>query len=150
MRRVLTKSIIAGKITNAMEKKILQFLRAAEKPARYIGEEFNTPNFAESQNRENYCMCYPDLYEEGMDNLPYKIAYHMINDRKGFSAERCFAPSLKDGELLKKIDLPLFSLETKTPLAKFDSISFYFKYETQYTTFLYMLKQAKLRIINSV
>lgn len=132
-----------------MEKKILQFLRAAEKPARYIGEEFNTPNFAESQNRENYCMCYPDLYEVGMDNLPYKIAYHMINDRKGFSAERCFAPSLKDGELLKKIQLPLFSLETKTPLAKFDSISFYFKYETQYTTFLYMLDLAGIPLRKS-
>ena len=122
-----------------MKNTVRQFLRKVEEPTRYIGGEFNTPNFAETQNRVNFCMCYPDLYEVGMSNLQFKTLYHCVNDRKGFSAERSFAPPQAEGKLLQELGLNLFSLESKTSLKDFDCLGFYFKYELQYTTFLYML-----------
>lgn len=132
-----------------MKNKIIELLRKASEPTRYIGGEFNTPNFAESQNRVNFCMCYPDKYEVGMSNLYFKTLYHDVNDRKGFSAERCFAPVLEDGKLMKELNLPLFSLESKTPLSAFDCLGFFFKYELEYTTFLYMLDLAGIPLRKS-
>ncbi len=132
-----------------MANKINQFLRKVKEPTRYIGGEFNTPVFAESQNRVNFCMCYPDIYEVAMSNLYFKTLYHDVNDRKGFSAERCFAPVSEDGSVLQKMGLSLFSIETKTPLKDFDCLGFYFKYELEYTTFLYMLDLAGIALRKS-
>lgn len=129
-----------------MENKIKQFLRRVSEPTRYIGGEFNTPNFAESQNRVNFCMCYPDVYEVAMSDLYFKTLYHDVNDRKGFSAERCFAPVVEDGKILKELEQPLFSIESKTPLKDFNCLGFFFKYELSYTTFLYMLDLAGIEL----
>jgi len=70
--------------------------------------------------------------------------YHMLNDKKGYSCERCFAPWTDMAEQLRKENFPLYSLETKTPLAKFDCLGFSFGYELSYTTFLYMLDLAQI------
>lgn len=126
-----------------MDKKLENILKRVEKPARYVGGEIGMPPVS-VETRVKYCLCFPDVYEVGMSNVGTKILYHMLNDRKGYSCERCYAPWGDMGEELKKENYPLFSLETKTPLKDFDLLGFSFGYELSYTTFLYMLDLAQI------
>lgn len=97
--------------------------------------------------RVRFCLCYPDKYENAMADMKPKILYHMLNDRKGYMCERCFAPQKDMGLELRKENYPLFSLETKTPLKNFDVLAFYFPSELTYTNFLYMLDLANISLL---
>ncbi len=118
-----------------------EILLKSEKPARYSGGEYNTPDM-EKPCDVRFCICMPDLYEVGMSNLGLKILYHVLNEQKGTVCERCFAPALDFRALLKENDLPLMSLETKTPLRDFDMVGFSVQYEMLYTGVLYMMDAA--------
>ena len=89
-----------------------------EKPARYLGGEANQTKIKDNP-KLNVCLIFPDLYELGMSNQAIKIFYELLNNRPDIMAERCFAPWPDFGNLLKKRDLPLYSLETGTPLSEF-------------------------------
>jgi len=116
-------------------------LLKAEKPARYSGGEYNTPDMGKPCD-VRFCMCMPDLYEVGMSNLGLKILYHVLNNKEGVVCERCFAPALDFRQLLKESGMPLMSLETKTPLVDFDMIGFSVQYEMLFTGILYMMEAA--------
>lgn len=126
-----------------MDNKLAAILKEVDKPARYTGGEVGVYP-VNTEMRVRFCLCYPGLYEEGMAKPDVRIAYHMLNDKKGYSAERCFAPALDMALALRKAKLPLFSLETKTPLDKFHLLGFAFSDELGYTNLLYMLELAGL------
>lgn len=111
-----------------------------DKPARYVGGEYNCPTMTKKGVR--FCFCMPDLYEVGMSNLGLRLLYHRINDMDGAECERCFAPALDCAALLREAGLPLPSIETKTPLAEFDMVGFSVQYEMLYSNILYMLDLA--------
>ena len=118
-----------------------EILLRSEKPARYSGGEYNTPDMDKPCD-VRFCICMPDLYEVGMSNLGLKILYHVLNEQKGTVCERCFAPALDFRALLKENDIPLMSLETKTPLRDFDMVGFSVQYEMLFTGILYMMESA--------
>ncbi|MBO4472683.1 MAG: B12-binding domain-containing radical SAM protein, partial [Clostridia bacterium] len=118
-----------------------EILLKAEKPARYSGGEYNTPDM-EKPCDVRFCICMPDLYEVGMSNLGLKILYHVLNNQEGIVCERCFAPALDFRALLKESGLPLMSLETKKPLRDFDMLGFSVQYEMLYTGVLYVMEAA--------
>lgn len=122
---------------------IKKLLLTVEKPSRYTGGEFNTPD-VKKPHRASFCFCFPDIYEIGMSNLGLQILYDVINNDPDFVAERCYAPWTDFGEKLKENDIPLFSLETKTPLKDFDVVGFSVQFELLYTNVLYMLELAKI------
>ncbi len=108
-----------------------------EKPARYIGKERNSvfkDNFS-----LRFALVYPEIYEVGMSNLGLKIIYHVLNSTDGIYAERFFLPWNDALELMKSKNVPLFSLETYTPLYKFDVIGFSMHTELNYTNLLLAL-----------
>ncbi|MDD4839639.1 MAG: TIGR03960 family B12-binding radical SAM protein [Clostridia bacterium] len=112
-----------------------------EKPARYTGGEFNTPNMNKPV-KANFCFCFPDIYEIGMSNLGLQILYDIVNKHPDYRAERCYAPWVDMADVMRKADLPLLSLETATPLRDFDVIGFSVQFELLYTNVLYMLDLA--------
>jgi len=118
-----------------------EILLKSEKPARYSGGEYNTPDM-EKPCDVRFCMCMPDLYEVGMSNLGLKILYHVLNNQPNVVCERCFAPALDFRALLKENGLPLMSLETKRPLRDFDMVGFSVQYEMLFTGVLYMMDAA--------
>lgn len=126
-----------------MERKLISMLKKVQKPARYVGCELCMP-VVNPEPRVKFCMCVPDLYESGICDIPAQTIYHLLNDRKGYACERCYAPYVDFARELKKENYPLFSLENRTPLAKFDLLNFQFRSEMQYTTFLYMLSLANI------
>lgn len=121
-----------------MDKTLVQILKKVQKPARYVGAELCMP-VVNSDPRVKFCLCTPDLYEHASTDIPAQTIYYLLNDRKGYACERCFAPALDMGKELRKAGYPLFSLENQTPLSRFDVLDFNFQSEMQYTTFLYML-----------
>ena len=122
---------------------ITKYLINVEKPARYIGGEFNTPDMTKPCD-VRFCLCFPDVYEVGMSNLGIAILYDAFNKSEGIVCERCFAPWLDFGKILKDNKIPLMSLETKKPLKEFDVVGFSVPYEMSYTTLLYMLDLAEI------
>lgn len=120
-----------------------QLLPEVEKPARYTGGEWNTPDMTKPV-RARFCFCFPDIYEIGMSNLGVQILYDIINSDKDFVAERCYAPWADMGAKLKENKIPLLSLETATPLKAFDVVGFSVGFELLYSNVLYMLDLAEI------
>ncbi len=123
-----------------------RLLRQVAKPARYVGGEWNhvlkavpAPGSQEARDFIHFAFCFPDLYEIGMSNLALRILYHQINRRPDAYCERVFAPATDMETAMRAEGLPLFSLETRTPLREFDVVGFTLQYELCYTNVLNML-----------
>ena len=114
-----------------------------EKPARYLGGEANQAIIKDNPKLK-ICLIFPDLYELGMSNQAIKIFYESLNNRPDIMAERCFAPWPDFSVLLKKKGLPLYSLETGTPLKDFDALFITLPYEMTFTNVLYILDLAQI------
>lgn len=121
-----------------MWEKLKDILLQVQKPARYVGGEYNLPDM-DKPCKERVLLCFSDKYEVGMSNVGTRILYHMLNDMQDIVCERCYAPDLDMAELLRKNELPLFSIETKRDPKAFDLIGFSVQFELQFTNIVYML-----------
>lgn len=126
--------------------RLATILKDVEKPAQYLGNEVNAvrKNFATAKLR--VALVFPDLYEIGMSHMGLKILYDILNNIEGVVAERCFAPAPDFEKKLRESGLPLYSLESKTPLADFDIIGISLPYELTYTNILNIIDLAKIPI----
>ncbi|MDH7570711.1 MAG: B12-binding domain-containing radical SAM protein, partial [Armatimonadota bacterium] len=126
----------AAQLTELLENEVFP---QVEKPSRYLGREVNAvyKNAAEVDLR--LALAFPDLYDLGLPNLAILILYDILNRQPWIWAERVYAPGLDLEELLRRQKLPLFSLESRTPLAQFDAVGFTLQYELCYTNVLNML-----------
>ncbi len=114
-------------------------LPLVRKPGRYIGGELNAVIKNPTDVDLSFALVFPDLYEIGMSHQGLQILYHIINDQDNLVAERCYAPDLDMEAQLKKNNMSLFSLETRSPLSDFDVIGFTLPYELCYTNILTVL-----------
>lgn len=119
-------------------------LKRVQKPARYIGNEFNSVHKEKTDGMVSFAFCFPDVYEVGMSHLGMKILYHMLNDREDTVCERVFAPWVDMEEELRCADIPLLSLESYTPVAQFDIVGFTLQYEMSFSNVVNMLDLAKI------
>ncbi|MDI6827167.1 MAG: TIGR03960 family B12-binding radical SAM protein, partial [Armatimonadota bacterium] len=119
------------------------------KPARYTGGEFNAITKDLSGVDVKFALAFPDVYEIGMSNLGLRIIYEILNRRGDTAAERVFAPWPDMESEMRRCGLPLFSLESHTPVAEFDIIGFSLSYELTYTNVLNMLDLAGVPIHSS-
>ncbi len=126
-----------------MNDKLKEILLQVERPARYVGGEFNLPDMNKKCD-ERVCMCFSDKYEIGMSNIGIRILYHILNNMEGIVCERCFAPDLDLAKLLKENNMPLFSIETKRDLKEFDLIGFSVQFELQFSNIAYMFDLANI------
>lgn len=118
---------------------IEKILPRVEKPARYLGTEWNSIHKDWEKTPVRMVFAFPDLYEVGMSHLGLAILYGLVNEREGMLMERAFAPAPDLEAILREEGIPLFSLESYRPLADFDIIGFTLQYELSYTTILNML-----------
>ena len=119
-----------------MNKITDDILCKVEKPSRYVGGELNQVIKNPEDVNIRFAFCFPDVYEVGMSHLGTRILYHTINERKDTYCERVFAPWPDMEALMRENDIKLFTLETKTPLDKFDMLGFTLQYEMSYTNIL--------------
>lgn len=124
-----------------------QILPLVNKPARYINREWNSVHKDHREVEVKFAFAFPDVYEVGMSHLGLKIIYHELNRRQDTVAERVFAPWGDMEALLREKALPLFALESRSPLAGFDIIGFTLQYEMSYTNILNMLDLAGVPLL---
>ncbi|MFW6080785.1 MAG: TIGR03960 family B12-binding radical SAM protein, partial [Desulfosalsimonas sp.] len=115
-------------------------LPLVSKPSRYTGGEVNSLAKSGSRVRLFMALAFPDTYEIGMSHFGMQILYHLLNSRPEIAVERVFAPGTDMAARLSAADMPLFSLETRRPLSKFDIVGFSLLYELNYTNVLMMLE----------
>ena len=121
-----------------------EYLLQVQKPARYIGNEWNVSRKDFKSAGIKFALCFPDLYEVGMSNLGIRILYSLLNDIPDVCCERFFAPAGDLESILRTNHLELLSLESRKPLKEFDIIGFSLGYELSYTNVLNILDLGKI------
>lgn len=118
------------------------WLMHIQKPARYIGGEWNSVVKDHDSVDVRVALAFPDVYEVAMSHLGLKIIYSVINHRGDALAERVYAPWTDMEDLMKEKGIPLYTLESRCPVKDFDMLGFTLPYEMCYTNVLNMLHLA--------
>ncbi len=114
-------------------------LMQVDKPARYIGNELNSVMKDPSKVDVRFAMCFPDVYEVGMSHLGIQILYDMYNRQDHIYCERVYSPWPDLHAIMKEKNIPLFTLETQTPVREMDFLGITLQYEMAYTNILQIL-----------
>jgi radical SAM family uncharacterized protein len=114
-------------------------LLTIEKPARYIGNEYNMVKKDPKEVDIRFCMAFPDVYEIGMSHLGIQILYNMFNEWDDVYCERVYSPWTDLDAVMREKNIRLFSLETQDPIKDFDFLGITLQYEMCYTNVLQML-----------
>jgi radical SAM family uncharacterized protein len=125
--------------SSALKETILRLLHNVQTPAQYIGGELNSVVKDHRQVRGKLCLAFPDLYTLGMSHHGLQVLYTLMNSDPQWACERVFTPWPDFEQLLRQKGLPLYSLESFTPLCQFDVVGFSLQYEICYTNVLTML-----------
>ncbi|MGB9780085.1 TIGR03960 family B12-binding radical SAM protein [Caldanaerobacter sp.] len=131
-----------------IKEKIDYLLMKVSKPTRYTGGELNSILKDPERVKVRFAFAFPDVYEVGMSHLGLRILYHLLNKREDVYCERVFAPWVDMEALMRQNKIPLFTLETKTPLSEFDFVGFTLQYELSYTNVINMLNLANIPILS--
>ena len=126
-----------------------RILPTVQKPARYTGGEFNEIQKNLEDVRVRVAFCFPDTYEIGMSNVGMRILYGVMNQMDGVWCERVFAPWGDMEQAMRANDLPLWALESQSPVKDFDMIAFTIGYEMCYSNILNMLQLAGIPLRSS-
>ncbi len=109
------------------------------KPARYTGIEPHRIIKEVKDAKVRFVLCYPDIYEIGMSYFGHFLLYEIANNVGGVWCERCFAPWVDMEMYLRGNNIPLCTLESRTPLKHMDIVGFSLTYELNVTNVLNML-----------
>lgn len=124
-------------------------LMKIEKPARYIGNEFNAVVKDKSKVKVRFAMCFPDVYEIGMSHLGIQILYDMFNSMEDVWCERVYSPWLDLDKIMREQKIPLFGLESQEPIKDFDFLGITIQYEMCYTNILQVLDLAQIPLLSA-
>ena len=129
-------------------ERLKEFLPLVSKPVRYLGQELHSVRKDPTEVKVKFCLAFPDVYEVGMSHLGLQILYHILNEKEGVACERVFAPWIDMEKVLRDKQIPLSSLESSTPLNKFDIMGFSLQYELCYTNVLNMLDLSNIPLFS--
>ncbi len=122
-------------------------LSRVQRPSRYLGREINAVCKDPRGLSLRVALLFPDLYEVGMSHLGLGLLYGILNQQEGIWAERAYAPAPDLEADLRARRQPLTSLESGTPLGRFDLLGVSLQYELGYTNFLNMLDLAGVPLL---
>ncbi|MGB9795221.1 TIGR03960 family B12-binding radical SAM protein [Fervidobacterium gondwanense] len=133
-----------------MKQSIIKFLSenliSVSKPARYIGGEYNSVVKEANEKILRVALAFPDVYEVGMSHYGLEILYWLANELDFAYAERVFLPWPDMIQKMEEKGIPLFTLETKTPIYEMDVLGISLEYELSYTNVLKLLELSKIPI----
>ena len=124
-------------------------LCSVQNPAAFIGGEIGqiVKPHSDSDGLFNFAIAFPDVYSIGMSNQAIKIIYNGLNKIASVRCERVFAVEDDFDSLLKKHNVPLYTLETGMPLNELDMIGFSIGYELGVTGALSILESGRVPIL---
>ena len=124
-----------------------EILLKIDKPARYIGGEFNSVTKKKEEIDLRFAMCFPDVYEIGMSHLGIQIIYDMLNSFEDVWCERVYSPWMDLDPIMRKEEIPLFALESQDPIKEFDFLGITIQYEMCYTNILQILDLSNIELL---
>jgi len=124
-------------------------LLKVQKPGRYIGGELNQVTKKWADIATKVVLAFPDIYDLGLPNLGLMILYDILNKLDTVLAERVYAPWTDMEKIMRQENVPLYALESKTPLSNFDIVAFTMPYESIYTNILNMLDLSNIPLRSS-
>src|SRR3954469_15455326 len=116
-------------LNTSLKEAVLRLLPRVQTPAQYLGGELNAVVKDHRSVRGKICMAFPDTYTLGMSHHGLQVLYTIMNNDPRWACERAFTPWVDFEALLRQHGLPLYSLETFTPLSGFDLVGFSLQYE---------------------
>src|SRR5688572_3745106 len=122
-----------------MQHPYADFVGSVEKPARYLGGEYQSIRKDPASVEVRVAMAFPDVYDIGMSHLGTKILYSLLNKHPAIACERAFTPWVDMERELRKRNLPLVTLESAEPLSAFDVVGISLQYEMTFTNVLTLL-----------
>lgn len=123
---------------------VSHLLPKVQMPAQYLGGELNITRKDHRRLAGRLCLAFPDAYTIGMSHHGLQVLYSLMNARDDWACERAFTPWPDMEAQLRAHEVPLYSLETYTPLAEFDVLGFTLQYEISFVNILTMLDLAKI------
>lgn len=120
---------------------------AAQKPTRYVGGEVNSRPRNLCDARLSWALCFPETYEVGMSNVGFRLLHYVLNEQRDLACERAFMPWPDMIARMRERRVPLWSLESRAPLADFDVLGFSLQFEAGYTSVLEMLDLAGVPLL---
>lgn len=125
-----------------------KILKSVSKPTRYIGNEWNSVHKDLNKVDVRMALCFPDVYEVGMSHLGIKILYHLLNRENDVYCERVFSPWVDMEEKMIENNIPLFTMETHTPINEIDILGFTLQYEMSYTNIINALNLGEIPLMS--
>ena len=126
-----------------------EILMSIDKPARYIGQEVNMAKKDLNDVDIRFAMCFPDVYEIAMSHLGIQILYDMINKMDGVYCERVYSPWTDLDKIMREQNIPLFTLETQSPVKDLDFLGITIQYEMCYTNILQILNLSNIPFLST-
>jgi len=135
----LVKSIISKmELKTRLEKEFLPFVI---KPGQYIGNEFGAIR-RNSGTKVKLLLAIPRTYDISATDFEVQSLYNRLNNEPGVRSERVFLPARDAQILLKKKEIPLFSLENFKPVSEFDGWVILCQSPLEFPAILQMLELA--------
>ncbi len=97
--------------------------------------------------RISIALIYPNYYRVGMSNLGFQVVYDLFNRIGDVVAERAFLPEEKELSLRLGAGKGLFSLESRSPVNRFDIIAFSLSFENDYPNILRILDMSGIPLL---
>lgn len=130
-----------------MDTSLDTLLRGILRPARYTGAEWNSGVKEWGKARLHVALVYPDLYEVGISSPRMAALYALLAQSPDVLAERAYAPAPDMAQALKAAGRPLFTLESRRPLAEFDFLLVELAGELSWTTLLTILDAGGIPVL---
>ena len=135
--------------TISPEQDLFSILNAVELPARYTGGEYGSIRKTVSEAPFRVAVSFPDLYEIGMSNTAVKLLYGMLNAMAGVACERVFVPAPDFERELAAAGVPLYTLETGTPVHNTHLLAISYGYELLATNVLTLLSASHVPVLRT-
>src|SRR5262249_26329892 len=126
-------------LNTSLRASVMRVLPRVKTPAQYTGGGLPSVPKDHPHVRGKLCLCFPHPYTIGMSHHGLQVLYTIMNNDPQWACERAFTPWPDFERELRQASLPLYGLETFTPLSEFDVIGFSLQYEVCYTNLLTML-----------
>lgn len=94
--------------------------------------------------RLSVALVYPNLYRVGMSNLGFQVVYDLLNRNERIVAERVFLPDDMDSSPYSGRGKGLISMESLSPLSRFDLVAFSLSFENDYSNVLRILDLGRI------
>ncbi len=117
-------------------------LAQISKPIQYVGGEVNAITKEWDSATVHWALMYPDAYEVGAPNQGVQILYEVLNEQDDVLAERTYAvwPDLE--ALMRRAQVPQFTVDGHRAVGDFDVFGLSFSTELGYTNMLTALDLA--------